>query len=856
MTHYDSERDKTTGRNGSENELDPYRVLPSGIDADMKRLRWLCWRIEGETKPPKRAECPEHPKKKASSTDPSTWSSFEEVTEAAEGKDVGIGLSFEENEQPSPFVAIDIDIPEGGEWVPPLDRLGGAVVERSPSGNLRVYLRDVDVPTRWKNLGRDGRDQPELKLFWKSGYVTVTGDVLEGHGPPIGETSQVAFETWLKDAWRAFHQEVLNEDVEGETPPWEAEDDTGDVEDSESSEGDTEAEAREFTEWFGENEARDALSYIDPDAPYDKWRNVCYALRSRFDQATTERLWWDEWSQEGSKSNDEGAEEAAKKILKDAEPTGGRGIGTVIKYAQDGGWDPSVAFPEDVLKDREGDFDFDFGRAGQPDGFTERDGCYGYMKEVEDGKWVFKPWTSFTLEAVEFLRSGGDRQVTLRVVPAGNEEPYQVTVPMTVFNDARKFKDKVVTGFTTTFDVDYQKLDKLRAHVGQMNAPHRQTVGHIGLHESESEDEWVTPVGSIGPEGWIEDPEFAFVAAENDKWDEWALAPDDDLAEDGYDPETVARSLSLLPQTRDPERFLPILGWFYAAPFRPYIMEWEGEFNLLGVVGDTGAGKTAMIGECWRMFGMTDNPISAKSTSFSARTMLSTSNALPVWLDEYMPAEMDTRKVNGLHECLKTSTRGGTYLSGNKDQSLSGYRLKAPAVVSGEQPFSRGSEQRRAIMTALRKEPVAKGSETRARFLELEGIDHRHHAYALYQWITGLDVKEVKAAWESAHERVQRILEGMEEDPSLEKIEEQGLQTVVFGVSMWRRFAEREAFGVDTEAIIPEKVGGDSIRWLIDGNGTRSAGHSTHVGTLIGLIARAAYHTHTTRERETTQQGG
>lgn len=191
-------------------ELNPYRVSASGIDADMKQCQSVNWEIDDPNgKVPKQ---PGNPRAYAKSNDATTWGTFEDALETAEGRDLGVGFPLA---QASPFVAIDIDIPNGDDWVPDVSRLGGAVVERSPSGNLRVYLRDVDVPEWWSNVGEDGANTPEVGIYDDSGYVTVTGDVLDGHAPPIDETSQPAFTTWLKEAWRAFNDE------DDETPPWE-----------------------------------------------------------------------------------------------------------------------------------------------------------------------------------------------------------------------------------------------------------------------------------------------------------------------------------------------------------------------------------------------------------------------------------------------------------------------------------------------------------------------------------------------------------------------------------------------------------------------------------------------------------
>jgi hypothetical protein len=128
--------------------LDPYRVLPGGIDGDMKRLQWLNWKNEdARGKVPKR---PQTPDKNAKSNDATTWGDFDDALATADDAELGIGLPLA---QASPFLAIDIDMPGDGDWVPTFD-LGGAVVERSPSGNLRVYLGTSTRPNGGRTRAR------------------------------------------------------------------------------------------------------------------------------------------------------------------------------------------------------------------------------------------------------------------------------------------------------------------------------------------------------------------------------------------------------------------------------------------------------------------------------------------------------------------------------------------------------------------------------------------------------------------------------------------------------------------------------------------------------------------------------
>ena len=192
-------------------------VNPEGVDEGMKRYQWVCWGHDGKA--------PTDPTTGgyAKHNDAATWASWDEALAMAGQKDYGVGFPYQ---QACPFVGLDVDIPNGDEWVPNYDRISGAVVERSPSGNHHVFLRDVEIPAWWTDLSGDGPDTNEIGAYEDSKYTTVTGDVLEGHGPPIEEVSQFAFEAWLKDAWLNWHEAHADEVP---TPPWEAEGESADT---------------------------------------------------------------------------------------------------------------------------------------------------------------------------------------------------------------------------------------------------------------------------------------------------------------------------------------------------------------------------------------------------------------------------------------------------------------------------------------------------------------------------------------------------------------------------------------------------------------------------------------------------
>jgi len=182
-------------------------ALPPAIrDLD----QWVTW---GNGTPQK---CPTQPvagTRKASTTQPETWGTFEEALEHFDpwgGRGLGFVLTDED-----PYLAFDIDCPDypdGSlpEWLPPLDTLGcGSWVYRTPSGKgWRVVLKvdsEASIPDWWTDLSDEYEGETrEIALTCPGKYMTVTDDVLSSdHRVPRTVDSE-DLDTWLREAHKRF----------------------------------------------------------------------------------------------------------------------------------------------------------------------------------------------------------------------------------------------------------------------------------------------------------------------------------------------------------------------------------------------------------------------------------------------------------------------------------------------------------------------------------------------------------------------------------------------------------------------------------------------------------------------------
>lgn len=486
----------------------------------------------------------------------------------------------------------------------------------------------------------------------------------------------------------------------------------------------------------------------------------------------------------------------------------------------------------------------------------EKDGSYGYKENVgthDKPDWRFIEVCNFTIETLSFIEVEGEEHIELRVYPAHpSEESYDVQVHPTVFNEARKFKDKVVRGRTTNFS-NYQgkALNDLRKTVGAQDAAKRKGIAHVGAASREL-SEFVTPEGVLTADGWADDPEHRYYSQASSRngdesivGEKWALLPTE-IEE--YDEKAVQKTIELLPQARLPGRAMATLGWFYSVPAKPLIHDHEGEFNHLQIRGKTESGKTSFLQVLVEAFGMKPSPWSASSTNFSLEQLHVGSRGAPVWIDEYKPSDMHTRTVDKLHRFLRTATREGVWTKGQPDQSFMKFRMQSPVVLSGEQQVSEPAVRRRTIQVNLSErateniehvepysrlagEPFKKNGETTIP----DGVDLKQHGIAYYRFLLSEDPDDLITVWQNAATEAGEILDSL--GVSLDNSEFQGAQTIVFGYRLYERFASE--LGVSESDLPDEAQLTDAIQHVAESVGANGQ-RREHGDELLELISQAA----------------
>lgn len=198
---------------------------------------------------------------------------------------------------------------------------------------------------------------------------------------------------------------------------------------------------------------------------------------------------------------------------------------------------------------------------------------------------------------------------------------------------------------------------------------------------------------------------------------------------------------SIYPRTNHPEVVWPVLAWYLTAPLKPELRRITGGFPLLNLFGSKGAGKTTVTETMRRLLSIytlnkhkekDDKGRDSTATKFAVIRNLTCSNALPMWLTEYLVSDAD----KGLNNLLKETWDNSPTQRGRSDMGVDNYDLSSPVSIDGNDPLAPSVEaiQERVIRVSMSPEWIARGTaaNTFARQLTQLPLEHFAAPYLMY----------------------------------------------------------------------------------------------------------------------------
>jgi len=348
---------------------------------------------------------------------------------------------------------------------------------------------------------------------------------------------------------------------------------------------------------------------------------------------------------------------------------------------------------------------------------------YGDVMETEDGymQITFLPIgemrtdkiSSFIIKPKSRLWIDDYEAVSTDLLTA-NGKTYAAIFERQHWNELNAFMSRL-----PSIDLVWQgKLPEVQAVMGIVNSyavPTQKGTRQIGWYNAGTEAEpnliWVAKDININKDGFLSPPKVLYCPYPGEMEIENAINFQDTDDARLQKLKALAKELVLV---NEPNAILPIIGWFFAVPFKRHFLNHPNyhHFPHLNVWGTRGSGKTETVKLLWRILGYTGKEIpSASQTRFALLRMFTSTNSYPICLDEYKPYDMKAGSPEAVGHFLRLSYDGKVDARGRPDQSIVSYRLVAPACLIGESPIEESAMLERIIPSVL--SPMAIDKQTK-----------------------------------------------------------------------------------------------------------------------------------------------
>ncbi|QLH78001.1 DUF927 domain-containing protein [Halosimplex rubrum] len=758
------------------------------LDKLKDRETWICWRVEKRDGEETKAPISPVESGYASTTDSETWSSFEEAVEYHESHDTdGIGFVFDTDDI---IVGIDLDdcrdreTGELTEWADKIIEDVDTYWEVSPSGTgLHAYC--VGFKPGDKTRSDIPESEGHIEMYDEKRFFTVSFNHLEDSREDVFRTNSAVSEVY--EEYIADNEEDENDD--SNTPE--------------------RSKDLSLTNEQLINKAKNAENGEDFAALWDG-HTVGYESQSEADLALCSHLAF--WTQCDQNQMDSLFRKSGLMRKKWDEDRGDQTYGeiTLLKAIDgcDEVYDPASDSPteSDLPESVE---------------LIERKGGYYSIENTADGK-RFVQITNFQIEVKSYLEDEHEDEdrIVIDVVPATPEETYEVVAQPSDFADTRKFRNNVCTGRTTIFSGGQNELNDLKIIAGMQDAPSRERVTTIGIHDAEV----VTPRGVYDEGGEVEEPSHEYERVGNSVEQDWTV---ESIGE--FDNDEVAKILKLLPQIRNKERWLPVIGYYYASVHSAEIRDIEGEFPLLNITGETGSGKTTSTETCSQCFGLR-SVHKIDSTDYVLMREMSATNCVPIPFDEYKPSDYSDGDMSQFHRRLRNVTRGAIEARGNASGSDDVYQHSSPVTVIGESEIQGNAERRRSIRTTFKKD-VREDPEVQESFTKIQQYDLEEHARAVYAYaVRDGVIDEIEQSWRVCDNRIAQLVDTAE----IDGLEFTALQATWYGLGLYEMLCDE--FGIQPSITQSEKE--EAIQYIAGKMGDEE--RTSHVDQWFSIASTLA----------------
>jgi len=269
-----------------------------------------------------------------------------------------------------------------------------------------------------------------------------------------------------------------------------------------------------------------------------------------------------------------------------------------------------------------------------------------------------------------------------------------------------------------------------------------------------------------------------------------------------------------LPKINEPAIAGSLIGWNFALPWCDLIRSQKtwGGFPHLIAYGEAGSGKTQTAKIAWALNGVNSNhePFSLPNTRFTRLNNYSSTNLIPMVMDEYRPEAWSGYHSRQIHEELRNVYNKNSSERGRANLTTKVYSLSAPIVLCGEdRPRDTTGLEERMIILNTNKDIVDGNSEygdtCKLNFLELQKAPLESFALPYYSWC--LKKNNWLAELNESGEYIKKF--GNDEQLNFPERIINNLAILQFGWTKYHQYAE--ALGIEIESTLLNDTDFDEV---------------------------------------------
>lgn len=212
-------------------------------------------------------------------------------------------------------------------------------------------------------------------------------------------------------------------------------------------------------------------------------------------------------------------------------------------------------------------------------------------------------------------------------------------------------------------------------------------------------------------------------------------------------------------------------------------MDLNGSFPLMFMHGGKGSGKSSTAKLFMKLNGYKDTkPFMCDMKPFPMLKLLSSTNAIPVFLDEFKASDMREGAEDNLLRYMRKAYDGEIEEKGQQDLSVQDFTLKAPMVVIGEWSISQPAIKERIIFPRF-SDKIKTDKKMQTAFESLRSLPLEGFMPKYVQFVLGQDIRW---RYSVASRYVKTHLSGLPVAPRVIH----NLSVLVMGIKLFRDYGK------------------------------------------------------------------